>query len=249
VLFFIKYNYACVITKSIIDLKFIRVPDLLNCDSYHFCRHFFIVDKKIPSKRKIGNILPSLMYRSLLILTGLLFLLTASADDAFAKKHHHHLKQPEPPVRQVVLNTDSVSADSLITFAKTFLNTPYRAASSDTSKGFDCSGFVSFVFKSFNVKVPRSSCEFTGVGEKINVADAKPGDILLFTGTKSHHPHSIGHVAIVFSNDGNQLKFIHSTSGKEYCVTISAMDETYRHRFVKAVRLLKQNNYGVLACQ
>ena len=191
------------------------------------------------------------MGKYLTILTGLLFLVVASANVAFARKHfrHLHIKQVALPVQPVSLNTDSVSADSLISFAKTFLNIPYRAASSDPSKGFDCSGFVSFVFKSFNVNVPRSSFEFSAVGDKINLADTKPGDIVLFTGTKSHHPHSIGHVGIVLSNDGNQLKFIHSTSGKEYCVTISVMDETYHRRFVQAVRLLKQNDDSLLACR
>ena len=189
------------------------------------------------------------MKKLLLVLSWFLFLLTVSVNAAATKKHHHQIKHLELPLQQIVLNTDNVSADSLIGFAKTFLNIPYRAASSNPSKGFDCSGFVSFVFKSFNVNVPRSSCDFTCIGRKINLADAKPGDIVLFTGTKSHHMHSIGHVGIVFSNDGNQLRFIHSTSGKEYCVTISAMDETYQRRFVKAVRLLKQNDDGELACQ
>ena len=77
--------------------------------------------------------------------------------------------------------------------------------------------------------------------------DAKPGDVILFTGTRTHHPHSIGHVGIVFSNDGDGLKFIHSTSGKEYGVTISSMDDTYKRRFVQVVRLLKQNDTVVLA--
>jgi lipoprotein Spr len=106
------------------------------------------------------------------------------------------------------------------------------------------------VFKSFNFDVPRSSCEYDNVGEKISLEDAKPGDIILFKGTKSHHPHSIGHVGIVYSNIDGEVKFIHSTSGKEYCVTISAMDDTYKRRFVQVVRLLKQNDAApVLAAQ
>ena len=69
-----------------------------------------------------------------------------------------------------------------------------------------------------------------------------PGDVILFKGTKTHHPHSIGHVGIIYSNEANEIRFIHSTSGKEYGVTISAMDNTYKRRFVKVVRLLKYND-------
>jgi lipoprotein Spr len=162
-----------------------------------------------------------------------------------ARNHHsHHTIEDRSPVVAIDANanTDDVSPDSLLSFAQNLIGTPYREASSNPLYGFDCSGFVSYVFRNFNFNVPRSSSEFANLGERINLEDAKPGDILLFTGTKTHHPHSIGHIAIVFSNDGDEIKFIHSTSGKEYCVTISTMDDTYKRRFVQVVRLLKQND-------
>ncbi len=192
------------------------------------------------------------MKRTVSTLITFLFLAALSVNPAMAKKHRHGHKKHEQeqlPEKLLTFNTDSLSADSVISFAKTLLNTPYRPASSNPATGFDCSGYVSYVFRNFNVNVPRSSCEYSNAGESISISDAKPGDVILFTGTKSHHPHSIGHVGIVFSNDGNQLSFIHSTSGKEYCVTITAMDDTYKRRFVKVVRLLKQNNNSILACR
>jgi lipoprotein Spr len=190
-----------------------------------------------------------------LALFTLLFLATTVANAARArKKHHvahrhHHKREHFAAVFHSIddLNTDSLSADSVIGFAQTLIGTRYREASANPLYGFDCSGFVSYVFKSFDVKVPRSSGDFINVGERISMEDAKPGDVILFTGTRSHHPHSIGHVGIVYSNDHNGLKFIHSTSGKEHGVTITAMDDTYRRRFVQVVRLLKQNDDSVLA--
>lgn len=199
------------------------------------------------------------MKKRLFPLIAVLILATTAANAAHARKshhhrarakHHHHQREREVFISDyhpVELNSDSVSADSVIAFAHTLIGTPYRAASSNPNYGFDCSGFVSYVFKSFDVKVPRSSREFYDAGEHISIDDAKPGDVILFTGTRSHHPHSIGHVGIVFSNDADGLKFIHSTSGKEHGVTISAMDDTYRRRFVQVVRLLKQNDDVVLA--
>jgi lipoprotein Spr len=186
-------------------------------------------------------------------LIGLLFLATTIANAAHTRKSHRahrHTRKREyiaQTYQPVELNTDSVSADSLMNFAQTLIGTPYRAASANPNYGFDCSGFVSYVFNSFDVKVPRSSGDFINAGERISMEDAKPGDVILFTGTRTHHPHSIGHVGIIFSNDGDGLKFIHSTSGKEHGVTISAMDDTYKRRFVQVVRLLKQNDETVLA--
>jgi lipoprotein Spr len=179
---------------------------------------------------------------NLLILCGTLAVNAHSRKLHHAHKIHHFTRLDLPVAVPTAINAGHVSADSLLAFAQTLLGVPYRPASSDPSSGFDCSGFVSYVFKKFNFNVPRSSCEFINAGEKINIEDAMPGDIILFTGTKSHHPHSIGHIGIVFSNNDGGLKFIHSTSGKEYCVTVSDMDDTYKRRFVQVVRLLKQDN-------
>jgi len=199
------------------------------------------------------------MTKRLLPLFAVLLLAATVANAAHVRKsrhshtrarHHHHQRERAvfiPAYHPVELNSDSVSADSVIGFAKTLMGKRYRAASSNPLYGFDCSGFVSYVFKNFDVKVPRSSQEFYNAGERIGMDEAKPGDVILFTGTRSHHPHSIGHVGIVFSNGGDGLKFIHSTSGKEHGVTITAMDDTYRRRFVQVVRLLKKNNDVVLA--
>jgi murein DD-endopeptidase / murein LD-carboxypeptidase len=163
-----------------------------------------------------------------------------------SRKHHHHeeasLVLPESSIANLYPGSDIVSPDSVMQFAQTLLGTPYREASSNPLYGFDCSGFVSYVFKNFNFNVPRSSSEFYNAGERIDITDAKPGDVILFTGTKSHHPHSIGHMGIICSNDSTGIKFIHSTSGKEYCVTITDFNDTYKRRFVQVIRLLKQND-------
>jgi len=146
-----------------------------------------------------------------------------------------------PPLSTSRFNADSIPPDSLIKFAQTLIGSRYRSASSSPLYGFDCSGFVDYVFKSFNFDVPRSSREFINIGKKIKLADAKPGDVILFT---SPHKRSrrIGHVGIVFCNADGEFQFIHCTSGKEHGVTITAMDEKYKRRFVQVVRLLKLND-------
>ncbi|MEO6632990.1 MAG: C40 family peptidase [Mucilaginibacter sp.] len=157
---------------------------------------------------------------------------------------HHKKSEPETVVRHVTYDqtfgTDSVSANNIINFAQNLIGIRYRSATSDPDRGFDCSGFVSYVFKNFNFNVPRSSGEFIDVGEKVTYDDAKPGDIVIFTSPTNSH--RIGHVGIVYSNNGGEFKFIHSTSGKEHGVTITTMDDTYKMRFVQVVRLLKRND-------
>ncbi|HWZ03754.1 MAG TPA: C40 family peptidase [Mucilaginibacter sp.] len=151
-----------------------------------------------------------------------------------------HYKINIQDFHSINFDTDSISGDSIINFAQTLIGTRYRSATSDPLVGFDCSGFVHYVFKYFNVEVPRSSGDFIDVGEKIKLEDAMPGDIIVFTSPTDRH--RIGHVGIVFHNDSDSFTFIHSTSGKEHGVTITAMDDTYRRRFVQVIRVLKHNN-------
>lgn len=182
------------------------------------------------------------MRKKLLTLITLLFIATALYNNVYAGEKG---KGHETKLVRTTLGTDSVKADSLLQFAQSLIGTPYRTATSDPLIGFDCSGFVSYVFKSFNFDVPRSSYEFAGVGEKVRLEDAKPGDIILFTGTKSSN-RRIGHIGIIYCTSGDEMQFIHSTSGKEHGVTITTMDATYKRRFVQIVRLIRQND-NVLA--
>lgn len=137
-----------------------------------------------------------------------------------------------------ILNKINTPAVQLLTFAKSMVGTPYRYASSNPDKGFDCSGFVSYVFGNFGFKVPRSSREFAGTGVPIKLADAKVGDVLIFTGTNPR-VRKIGHVGIIYSIKDGDIKFIHSTSGKAHGVTVTEFNDYYKSRFMKAVSIME----------
>ncbi|MBV9988618.1 MAG: C40 family peptidase [Chitinophagaceae bacterium] len=139
------------------------------------------------------------------------------------------------------INTGQVKPDSLVAFAKTLIGTPYVYASTDPKVGFDCSGFITYVFKHFNIAVPRSSVDFTNVGQTIAVAEAKKGDLILFTGTNPSEL-GIGHMGLVVSNDAAGLQFIHATSGKAMAVTITPLNELYKKRFVRISRIFPGAN-------
>jgi cell wall-associated NlpC family hydrolase len=128
-------------------------------------------------------------------------------------------------------------SNEVIEFAKTLIGTPYKYAAQEPNIGFDCSGFVNYVFAHFNIKVPRISREFASIGKEIMVEDAKIGDIILFTGTNTNDP-TIGHVGIITSNDNGIIQFIHSSSGKNIGVIISNLEGYYQTRLVKIIQLL-----------
>ena len=83
------------------------------------------------------------------------------------------------------IKTGLTIPDSIVTFGKSLVGIPYLYASSDPGKGFDCSGFITYVFNHFGIAVPRSSVDFTDMGHEIPKEFASPGDLILFTGTDS----------------------------------------------------------------
>ncbi|MGZ3903922.1 MAG: C40 family peptidase [Bacteroidia bacterium] len=137
------------------------------------------------------------------------------------------------------VSSQTVSADSLILFAKKQQGTKYKYGSINPKAGFDCSGFVYYVFGHFNVKVPRASMDYEKAGKVVSVDSSRAGDVIVFTGTniKNRAP---GHVGIVVSNSEKELNFIHSSSGhKGGGVIITNFKESpyYQSRFIKIVRL------------
>jgi len=136
-----------------------------------------------------------------------------------------------------IIDTKNVNPNKLVAFAKTLIGTPYSYGSIDPNRGFDCSGFITYVFNHFQISVPRSSNDFSVVGIEINANQSQPGDLILFTGTDPADK-TIGHMGIIVENR-DTLKFIHSTSGKANGVTITPLNEGYKKRYVKTIRVFK----------
>ena len=104
----------------------------------------------------------------------------------------------------------------LCQYAKQFVGNPYVWGGTSLTKGADCSGFVQSVFKQFGVSLPRSSRQQVGVGTKISLADAKPGDLIFYA-----KGGTINHVAL-YIGDG---QVVHASSPK---TGIRISNATYR---------------------
>lgn len=125
--------------------------------------------------------------------------------------------------------------DSIVSFGMKLLGTPYVGGGS-SKVGFDCSGFVYYVFKHFKIQVPRSSVQFKDFGKEIPIESVRKGDILVFL---SPTRNVIGHVGIVTNPKGKESDFIHASSGSEKKVIVTSLKKAgYTRRFVKAVRVL-----------
>lgn len=134
-----------------------------------------------------------------------------------------------------VQNTEGTALSSIgakiVAFAKQYLGTPYVYAANGPNS-FDCSGFTCFVFKHFNVVLPRVVSDQRSAGYEVTKADLLPGDLVLFTGTSGS---SIGHAGIYIGNG----EFIHASSGSAMKVCIDSLNAAhYAARFIAARRII-----------
>jgi len=79
----------------------------------------------------------------------------------------------------------SIEGNRVLEEAAKYVGVPYRLGGT-TPAGFDCSGFVQYVYARLGVSLPRSSDAYWSIGTRVKRSDARPGDILV----------SDGHVAI-----------------------------------------------------
>ena len=119
---------------------------------------------------------------------------------------------------------------ALITLAMNLRDIRYVRGGRDPSTGFDCSGFVRYVFAhAIGLQLPTNSASQFLAGLKVNRADMKPGDLVFF---RTHGKRNISHVGIYISEG----RFIHSpATGKS--VEISRLNDAYwAKRFAGAKR-------------
>lgn len=87
----------------------------------------------------------------------------------------------------------AVTGNAVLEEAAKYVGTPY-VAGGITPAGFDCSGFVSYVYAQFGISLPHASSAYWDIGTRVSAADAQPGDLIV----------SSGHVGI-FAGDGMQI--------------------------------------------
>jgi len=128
----------------------------------------------------------------------------------------------------------------IIKTAKRYLGVRYRYGGTSPF-GFDCSGFVMFVFKKNGITLPREARGQYHKGKKISISTAKPGDLVFFRVRTRRRRRRISHVGIYI---GNHL-FIHSPSrGKRVSIT-SINNRYWKRRYIGAVTFLKDIKHKV----
>lgn len=117
---------------------------------------------------------------------------------------------------------------SIIATAKSYMGVPYVWGGT-SPKGFDCSGFVNYVFLKNGITLPRTAATIYQKGTAVSKANLLPGDLVFF----STYAPGASHVGIYIGNGD----FIHASSSKG--VTINDLSNSYySERYIGAKRVL-----------
>lgn len=115
-------------------------------------------------------------------------------------------RQSRPaPIHWPASNSASGAARRVVPIAEEYIGVPYRYGGTSPQTGFDCSGFVQYVYGLEGVSLPRTSRQMAGTGIEVEPSTRalEIGDLMLF-----EQGGRISHVAIYAGNH----RFIHSSS-------------------------------------
>ena len=144
---------------------------------------------------------------------------------------------PEADQPHLFKHKDAVSA------ARSAIGIPYRYGGTSPATGFDCSGLVCWAYQHEGIRLPRSARDQLTFGTKVERReDLKPGDIVIFKGTRGRSGWHSG----IYTGNG---RFVHSPhTGKT--VTENRLDETYyASRFAGARRIPRDGSASHMYAQ
>jgi hypothetical protein len=127
--------------------------------------------------------------------------------------------------------------DSIKAFGRLLVGVPYKWAGV-TTKGFDCSGFVMYVYGKVGIKLPHNANQISYLGKEVDEEHAKAGDLILF-GTREGIHHRASHVGIIYDILDGELQVIQCVSkGVNIC---DNFDSYWKSRVMLITNILDSN--------
>lgn len=147
--------------------------------------------------------------------------------------------QAQRPAAAPAPQQSAASADEagdLIMNAMSLIGVSYRFGGNSPTQGLDCSGFMQYIFRrSMGITLPRTSAEMATVGQHVERANLKPGDMVFFRTAGSR----ISHVGMYIGND----RFIHAPrTGKDIEIT-SLSSRYWNSKYATARRVSRSGRF------
>jgi cell wall-associated NlpC family hydrolase len=141
---------------------------------------------------------------------------------------------PQPTAEQAAQPAPAAEPGAMsrvLDYATSLAGIGYRFGGRSPETGFDCSGYVGYVYKQAGgLSLPRTAVSISRMGEKISRSELKPGDLVFFKTLR----RTISHVGIYLGDH----RFIHASSTRTGLVEVSDLRERYwANKFSTARRL------------
>jgi len=112
--------------------------------------------------------------------------------------------------------------------AERYVGSPYRFGGSSPA-GFDCTGFVMWVYAQFGVALPHTEAGQLASGSRVDADDLQPGDVVVFANT---YRRGLSHTGI-YVGDG---QFVHAADERHGVIVSALWDGYWGPKLVGAVR-------------
>lgn len=125
-------------------------------------------------------------------------------------------------------------ADSILSEGLALVGTRYRFGGTSIKTGFDCSGFIGYLFREeAGMQLPRSTREMINLDAPlVSRSELEPGDVIFFN---NRGRGRVSHAGIYLGDD----QFIHSSSSRSGGVRIDSLEDSYWKRsYMEAKRVL-----------
>ena len=140
------------------------------------------------------------------------------------------ISQADEPKQPSLLDQASATMQEVLMSALALTGTPYKFGGISPDAGFDCSGFVRYVFQqAANLTLPHGARAISQVGKSIPIDQLQPGDLVFYNTLKS----TFSHVGIYIGDN----RFIHSPSSGGGVHIVDMNDEYWVKRFNGARRI------------
>jgi cell wall-associated NlpC family hydrolase len=145
-------------------------------------------------------------------------------------------KAEESSIEQQLLDDQPYelpTLESLLVRGFSLIGTPYRFGGSSTATGFDCSGFIGYLFREeAGIKLPRSTREMINIpAPKVARHDLQPGDLIFF-GDRGR----VNHAGIYIGDN----EFIHSASRRSGVRVDKLSSRYWNSRYLMAKRVIEE---------
>ncbi|MDE7146607.1 MAG: C40 family peptidase [Duncaniella sp.] len=139
-----------------------------------------------------------------------------------------------------MFNSVSSFQTELVNFAKLHLGRKYKPG----GKGpyvFDCSGFTSYVFRNFDIKLSPASRLQGQEGTPVSVNELRVGDLMFFSGRRGGR--TVGHVGMVIDVDEEtgKVKFIHASTKHGVVIQSFPDGAYYSNHYLHSTRVIDES--------